>query len=99
MARKSRKQPEKPHRSIEQTLDLPEILSPGVPHIEMQGNREIIIDGCRGILEYDEDRIKLNAGSLVISFQGKPIPKTKPCSPARLWGLHLKIRRQAVCLF
>ena len=45
MARKSRKQPEKPHRSIEQTLDLPEILSPGVPHIEMQGNREIIIDG------------------------------------------------------
>lgn len=70
MARKSRKQPEKPHRSIEQTLDLPEILSPGVPHIEMQGNREIIIDGCRGILEYDEDRIKLNAGSLVISFQG-----------------------------
>ena len=70
MARKSRKQPEKPHRSIEQTLDLPEILSPGVPHIEMQGNREIIIDGCRGILEYDEDRIKLNTGSLVISFQG-----------------------------
>ena len=70
MARKSRKQPEKPHRSIEQTLDLPEILSPGVPHIEMQGNREIIIDGCRGILEYDEDRIKLNAGSLVITFQG-----------------------------
>ena len=70
MARKSRKQPEKPHRSIEQTLDLPEILSPGVPHIEMQGNREIIIDGCRGILEYDEDRIELNAGSLVISFQG-----------------------------
>ena len=70
MARKSRKQPEKPHRSIEQTLDLPEILSPGVPHIEMQGNREIIIDGCRGILEYAADRIKLNAGSLVISFQG-----------------------------
>ncbi len=70
MARKSRKQPAKQHRSIEQTLDLPEILSPSVPHIEMQGNQEIIIDGCRGILEYDEDRIKLNAGSLVLSFGG-----------------------------
>ena len=29
-------------------------------HFEMNGNREVIVDGCKGILEYDENIIKLN---------------------------------------
>lgn len=42
----------------------------GVPRLEMIGNREIIVDGCKGIVEYDENLIKLNAGTLVIGFKG-----------------------------
>lgn len=70
MARKSRTQAPKPRLHVEQTLDLPEILKPDVPHIEMQGNGELIIDGCKGILEYTEDRIKLHAGALILSVLG-----------------------------
>ena len=70
MAGKSRKHAGSQHLSIEETWDWGGSLSAGGTHMEMQGKREIIIDGCRGILEYDKDRIKLNAGSLVISFQG-----------------------------
>lgn len=40
------------------------------PKIEMLGNREIIIDGCNGVVEYDENLIKLNTGTLVIGITG-----------------------------
>ena len=29
-------------------------------HFELNGNREVVVDGCRGIIEYDENIIKLN---------------------------------------
>lgn len=27
-------------------LDMPKILSPSVPHIETEGNKEAVVDGC-----------------------------------------------------
>lgn len=53
-----------------QSMDIPRLAMKGCPHIEMEGNREAIIDGCIGILEYDEDRIALNLGSIGIRFCG-----------------------------
>ena len=53
-----------------QALDIPEMVRRDVPHIEMQGNREVIVDGCRGVLEYTSDQIKINAGVCVIRFSG-----------------------------
>lgn len=41
--------------------------------IEMLSNREIIIDGCKGIVEYDENLIKLSAYDLVIGISGENI--------------------------
>ncbi len=43
------------------------------PKIETLGNREIIIDGAGGVVEYGENLIKLNAGSLVISIVGNEL--------------------------
>ncbi len=40
------------------------------PKIEMLGNREIIIDGCKGVVEYDENIIKLSLGETVLSLLG-----------------------------
>ncbi len=54
-------------------LDLPEMIRRDVPHIEMQGNREVIIEGAKGVLEYTSDQIKLNAGSCVIRFSGSSL--------------------------
>ena len=38
--------------------------------IEMLGNREIIIDGCKGVIDYDENTIKLNIGDLALCLVG-----------------------------
>ncbi len=40
------------------------------PKIEMSGNREMIVDGCKGVVEYDETMIKLSLGDSVISILG-----------------------------
>lgn len=40
------------------------------PKIEMLGNREMIVDGCKGVVEYDETLIKLSLGESVLSLSG-----------------------------
>ena len=32
------------------------------PHLELFGNREIIVEGCEGVFEYSDNYIKLNLG-------------------------------------
>ena len=45
-------------------------------HMEVNGNREVILEGSRGVVEYRETSIKINTGKYIISFQGR--------------GLHIK---------
>ena len=40
------------------------------PRIEMAGNREIIIDGCKGVVEYTENNIRISLGESVLSLSG-----------------------------
>ena len=40
------------------------------PRIEMTGNREIIIDGCKGVVEYTENNIRISLGESVMSLSG-----------------------------
>lgn len=63
MPRKKKKPNEKPR------IPLPEALS-NEPKIEMLGNREIIVDGCKGVVEYGENLIKLNTGEYALSVLG-----------------------------
>lgn len=63
MPRKKKKHNEKPR------IPLPEALS-DEPKIEMLGNREIIVDGSKGVVEYGENLIKLNTGEYVLSVLG-----------------------------
>jgi sporulation protein YqfC len=58
-------------RKLSGLLDIPPSAIPGVPQIELGGNREAVIDGCQGILEYSEDAIKLAAGKLNMQFTGR----------------------------
>ncbi len=58
-------------RILKSALDIPEILCKDLPHIEAEGNREISVDGCKGILEYTQEKIKINAGKLIIVFTGE----------------------------
>ena len=49
---------------------LPELLKKEV-HLEINGNREVIIEECGGILEYTDQQVRVNTSSFILRFQGK----------------------------
>ena len=56
--------------SISRSLDLPQDTVSGFAHIEISGNREVIVEGCQGVLEYGECVIALNTGRLTVRICG-----------------------------
>lgn len=43
-----------------------------LPYIEMKSNKEITIEGCKGILEYNDETIRINTmGGMVLVFKGR----------------------------
>ena len=54
----------------ERVLDLPSgVLTDGT-RMELYGNRRVLIEGCRGIVKYDEDSIQLKIAEGVVRFLG-----------------------------
>ncbi len=53
-----------------QSSGLPKAAFDGYAQIDLIGNEEAIIDGCKGIIEYSEDKITLNLGKICASFCG-----------------------------
>lgn len=43
----------------------------GAPCIELNGNREAVIEGSKGVLEYTTDCVRINAASMVITLSGR----------------------------
>lgn len=77
MRRKSvfRKKKEQAARSaaaqlVRESIDMPDIARPNTAHLELSGNREAIVDGCKGILRYEEGVISLNLGRGCVTFRG-----------------------------
>lgn len=56
--------------SISRNLDLPQDAVSGYAHIEISGNREVIVEGCQGVLEYGDCVISLNTGRLTVRISG-----------------------------
>lgn len=56
---------------IMKSLQLPIGALNSCPHFEMNGNKEIVIEGSKGILQYDESVIKINMGNMITSFYGR----------------------------
>jgi len=52
-------------------LEIPAGIVAGATQIELSGNREALVDGCQGVLEYDEGIIKLIASGMSIKFTGR----------------------------
>ena len=38
--------------------------------VELLGNRQAIVDGCRGIIEYSDSCIRLSTDRLILKFTG-----------------------------
>ena len=51
-------------------LELPPGMSGGA-HVEVFSNREAVVDGCRGVMEYDEAGIRLNVGTGTLRVLGR----------------------------
>jgi len=56
---------------ITQILDIPQAAMVGVSQMELSGNREAVIDGCVGVLAYDEDVVRLALRGMVATFHGR----------------------------
>ena len=44
-----------------------------LPHLEADGNKELAVEGCKGILTYQQGKIALNTGKLIITVLGDNI--------------------------
>ena len=49
---------------LSEELGIPKTVVSGFNHIELFGNREAVVNGCEGILEYSDEKIKINEKSL-----------------------------------
>ncbi len=48
-------------------------------NIDITSNNEALINGSRGIIEYNEERVKINCGNLIVSFYGNGLSITSLC--------------------
>lgn len=60
-------------RRVEQVLELPGGTLSGAARMELSGNRRAVVEGCRGILEYEEGVIRLNTDGGIIRFMGREL--------------------------
>lgn len=44
-----------------------------VPCMELSGNREAVLEGCRGVLEYSPQAVRVNTGGMIVSFFGREL--------------------------
>lgn len=58
---------------VEKALDLPVGVLSNVSRIELSGNRQVLVEGCQGIVKYDEDQIQLRTTGGVIRFTGREL--------------------------
>ncbi|MBC8535479.1 YabP/YqfC family sporulation protein [Feifania hominis] len=56
---------------ISQALDIPSDALTGGSRIELLGNRALTVESHKGILEYNDDCIRLSGGNVVIVVRGK----------------------------
>lgn len=74
-ARKNAKPDKTSAPNLKESLTLGKALFEREVHVELCGNREALIDGCQGIVEYNEESIRLNItkGQLKIWGRGLQI--------------------------
>lgn len=53
----------------------PAVLPPmnGAPCMELSGNREAVLEGSRGVLEYSPETIRVNTEGMIVSFFGRDL--------------------------
>lgn len=60
-------------KKITAILELPKEIVLNLPLISVIGNEEINIENYKGIIEYNEERIRINTSSGIIRIEGKSL--------------------------
>ncbi|MFP4697614.1 MAG: sporulation protein YqfC [Eubacteriales bacterium] len=71
MKRKGKQEEQGIKKNITQALHLPQDVTLGVPLVTITGKNEMFIENYKGILEYDDNYIKLNTKQGIIEMRGK----------------------------
>lgn len=58
---------------IARALEIPTDVLKNTPHLEFSGNRELLVEGCLGILSFDTEEISFSAGKYSIKVTGKDL--------------------------
>ena len=69
MPKKIRRELARLHENLNDSLQRNDAMTTEA-QIELSGNREALVDGCRGVLQYEDDVIRLSTGRRVVRFQG-----------------------------
>lgn len=53
----------------------PPVIPPAgnAPCIELSGNREVLIEGSKGVLEYAADTVRVNTAGMILSIFGREL--------------------------
>jgi len=58
-------------KKLENSLSMPPPSLLSGFRMEISGNREAVLEGCGGVLEYSEDSIRVRAGKMSVRFTGR----------------------------
>ncbi len=56
---------------MSELLELPKDIVLNVPKLTMVGNGDLLIENFKGIIEYDNDRIRINTNSGIVKITGE----------------------------
>lgn len=56
---------------VTEILELPKEIVLNVPRLTMVGNGNLLIENYKGIIEYDDKRVRVNTGVGIIKIQGE----------------------------
>ena len=60
-----------PKGAFKEMFDIPHSALGGTMYIELSGNTEAVVGGCSGVLEYDENVIRLAGNKMSVKFTGR----------------------------
>ena len=60
-------------KKFAEEMQLPQSAVSDIFRIEMRGKSDVMIEGCKGIVEYDENTISLNLGNCIVSLTGNDL--------------------------
>lgn len=68
-----REEAAKQTQKIKETATLTGVLMHRENHVELTGNHEAMVDGCKGIVEYSENTIRVNIEQGQLKFVGRDL--------------------------